>query len=83
MPLQMSAEKKQRLVESIKRFFLEEWEEEIGDLKASLVLDFCVKEIGPTLYNRAIADAQAYLQDRVSDLDGACYEPEFGYWKKK
>ena len=83
MPLQLPAEKKQRLVESIKRFFLEEWEEEIGDLKASLVLDFCVKEIGPTLYNRAIADAQAYLQDRVGDLDGACYEPEFGYWKKK
>ena len=33
-------------------------EDEIGDLKASLLLDFFVKEVGPSIYNKAIANAQ-------------------------
>lgn len=82
MTIDVSKEAKKRLIESIRRYFEENMEEEIGDLKAELVLDFCLREIGPTIYNGAISDAQAYLQDKVSDLDGSCYEPEFGYWKK-
>ena len=83
MGIQVSKEAKQRLIESIKRFFTEEMDEEIGDLKASLLLDFCLKEIGPTAYNCAIVDAQSYLQDKVTDMDGSCYEPEFSYWRKQ
>lgn len=82
MAIEVTKEAKQRLIESIKRYFAENMEEEIGDLKASLLLDFCLKEIGPTIYNRAISDAQAYIQDRVTDADGSCHEPEFGYWQK-
>ena len=22
------------------------------------------------------------MQDMVSEIDGTCYEPEFGYWKR-
>lgn len=47
-----------------------------------LLLDFFLKEIAPTVYNGAISDAQTYLRDRVGDLEGACYEPEFAYWAK-
>ena len=72
----------QQLIPSIKRYFVEHMDEEIGDLKASLLLEFCLKEIGPSIYNQAIADAQAYLHDKVTDLDGSCFEPEFGYWRK-
>jgi uncharacterized protein (DUF2164 family) len=46
------------------------------------VLEFCLREIGPTIYNQAIADAQTYFQDKVSDLGGARYEPESGFWKR-
>ncbi len=82
MAIELAEQTKQRLIESIKRYFEESMDEQIGDLKASLVLDFCLKEIGPSIYNQAITDAQAYMQERVSDLDGTCYEPEFGYWRK-
>lgn len=82
MAIEVSKEAKQRFVESIRRYFAEEMDEEIGDLKASLLLDFCLKEVAPTVYNIAIADAQAYLQDKVADVEGSCYEQEFGYWKK-
>ena len=30
-------------------------------------------------YNQAIADAQARMSEMVDELDGTCYEPEFGY----
>jgi hypothetical protein len=32
------------------------------------------------VYNQAVADAQTFLQARVADLEGVCYEEEFGYW---
>ena len=80
MAITFSRETHARLLASIKRYFLERDHEEVGELKASLLLDFFLKEIGPSIYNRAVADAQAYMQERVGDLDGSCYEPELGYW---
>jgi len=71
---------KQRMIASIKRYSAENMEEEIGELKAELLLDFFLKEIGPSIYNQAIADAQAYFQEKTGDLDGSCFQPEFGYW---
>ena len=81
MAISLAQKAKKQAIQSIKRFIAENYEEEIGDLKADLLLDFFLKEIGPTVYNLAISDAQAYLQDKVVDIDGSCYEPEFGYWK--
>jgi uncharacterized protein (DUF2164 family) len=81
MAITLSPEKTTQLQTSIRKFFAEHMDDEIGDLKAMLLLDYCLKEIGPAVYNRAIADAQTYFQGRVSDLEGVCYEPEFSYWK--
>jgi uncharacterized protein (DUF2164 family) len=83
MTLNLADETQKRLVASIRRFFEEEMDEPIGELKALRVLDFCVREVAPSVYNQAIADAQAYLTDSVADLSGARYEAEFDYWKKK
>ena len=83
MSIRLSKETEKRLIGSIQRYFSENMEEPIGDLKAALLLDFCVQEIGPTVYNRAIADAQAQLQDRVADLNSSCYQNEFGYWNRQ
>lgn len=82
MAVRLSEDAKQQALASIKRFVSETLEEDIGDLKAALVLEFCLKEIGPSIYNQAIADAQTSIRDKVEDLDGTCYEPEFSYWKK-
>ena len=74
-------ETSERLVASIRRYFKEQREEELGELQAKLLLDFVLAEIGPSIYNLAVTDAQTYLRDRVADLDGACFQPEFGYWQ--
>jgi len=81
LAISLTKEAKKQAIQSIKKYIAENFEEEIGDLKADLLLDFFLKEIGPTIYNHAISDAQAYLQDKVVDLDGSCYETEFGYWE--
>jgi uncharacterized protein (DUF2164 family) len=82
MPIELSRETSKALIPSIQRYFREMLEEEIGDLKAQLLLDFFLREIGPTVYNQAIHDAQAYFQEKVTDLDASCYFPERSYWKK-
>lgn len=82
MAIELPKETKERLVASIKRYFEEALERQIGDLKASLLLDFILKEMGPSIFNQAIADAQARMSEMVDEIDGTCYEPEFGYWKK-
>ena len=64
---------------AIKQFRAETMEQEIGDLKASFFLDFCLREIGPVIYNQAISNAQSFMQEKLIDLESACYEPERGY----
>jgi uncharacterized protein (DUF2164 family) len=82
MAIQLFKETQKTLVASIQRYFAEHMDEEIGDLKAMLLLDFVLQEVGPSVYNQAITDAQAHMLERVNDLDGSCYELEFAYWKK-
>ncbi len=82
MSIKLSTEQTKQLQASIRRYVAENLDEEIGDLKAALFLEFCVAEIGAVVYNQAIADAQAYFQDRAGDLDGVCHENEFTYWQR-
>lgn len=82
MPIELSKQARADAVASIKRYFDENMPEPIGDLPAGLLLNFFIEEIGPVIYNRAIADAQTRIQQRVSDLDGELYEAEFEYWPK-
>ncbi len=83
MPVTLSDDAKQKAVGSIRRYFTEQLEQELGELPAKLLLEFFLQEMGPTVYNLAIADAQVYFRERVADLEGACYEPEFAYWKRR
>jgi uncharacterized protein (DUF2164 family) len=68
-------------VASIQRYF-EENLDPIGDLPAGLLLNFFLEEIGPAVYNQAVADAQARLQQQLSDLSGELYADEFQYWPR-
>ncbi len=69
-------------IASIQRYFEENMPEPIGDLPAGLLLNFFIEEIGPAIYNQAVADAQVRMQLRVSDLNGELFADEFQYWPK-
>jgi uncharacterized protein (DUF2164 family) len=82
MAITLSDDETKTSIASIKRYFVERLDQDIGDLKARLLLEFFLDEIGPSVYNGAVSDAQTYLRDRVADLDGACFVPEFSYWPR-
>ena len=79
MAIVLPDETKSDLIYAVKRYFLEERDEEIGDLQATFFFEFVLKEVGPSIYNQAIKDAQASLQSTVADLDLTLHEPESGY----
>lgn len=76
-------EARKHAVASIKRYCAEHLEQEIGELKAVLLLGYFLEELGPTIYNQAIADARTFFEDRAADLDGVCYQIEFPFWTGK
>ena len=76
MAIEFDNERKERIVRAIQSHFAEKLDQEIGHLAAELLLEFFVKQIGPAIYNQAVKDAQAFLQDKLLDLDGVLYQPE-------
>jgi len=80
--IEISKPERTAAIASLRRYFEENMTEPIGELPAGLLLNFFIEELGPTIYNRAIADAQARMQQRVSDLNGELYADEFQYWSK-
>ena len=82
MSIELHNETRQTLIASIQRYFNENMDEPIGNMAAGSLLNFVLEEIGPTIYNKAVTDAQARIQSRVMELDLEVYEDEFQYWTK-
>jgi uncharacterized protein (DUF2164 family) len=82
MNIELSKEARAQAVASIQRYFKENLTEPIGELPAGLLLNFFLEEVGPVVYNRAIADAQARMERMAVDLGGELYADEFQYWPR-
>jgi len=80
--IELSKQARGDAIASIQRYFEENMTEPIGELPAGLLLNFFVEEVGPAIYNQAVADAQSRMQQRVADLDGELYEEAFQYWSR-
>jgi len=82
MAIELSKDARQQAIASIERYFRENMDEPIGNVAAGGLLGFFLEEIGPAIYNRAVADAQERLQARVAEVDIEVHEEEFQYWRK-
>jgi uncharacterized protein (DUF2164 family) len=81
--IEVDADARKQAVASIERWFAENRDgEKIGNIAASGLLGFFLEEIGPLVYNQAVADVQERLQARVSELDIEAHEDPFTYWRK-
>ena len=58
------------MVSEIKKYFLKEREEEIGDLAAGLLLNFITERIAPEFYNKGVNDAYGYMSERLEEMLG-------------
>ena len=66
----LEKEVKEQIVIQVKKYFLDERDEEIGNLSAELLMDFMIKQVGPSIYNQAIKDAHALVSKKIEDLYG-------------
>jgi uncharacterized protein (DUF2164 family) len=82
MTIEIAKEARQQAIASIERYFRENMEEPIGNIAAGALLGFFLEEVGPIVYNKAVADAQERLQARISEVDLEVHEDEFQYWRK-
>jgi uncharacterized protein (DUF2164 family) len=83
MAIELSKEARAEAVKSIERYFEQEFDERIGNIRAAALLSFFMDEIGPSIYNKAVADVQERLLVRVTEVDVECHEDEFTYWRKQ
>lgn len=70
MEIELNKEVRVVLVENLKRYYWNERNEELSNLGAELLLDFIVNDIGPYIYNKAVDDSYAYMNERIEDLLG-------------
>jgi uncharacterized protein (DUF2164 family) len=63
-------DRKKALISEIKKYFMEEREEDLGDLAALMILDFFLEKLGPYIYNQGLEDAQAYMSEKLEDMYG-------------
>ena len=70
---ELKEDEKKILITDIKDFFVKEFDEELGDLRADLVLDFFLEKIGPKIYNLGVNDSRKWFREKFEDLDADFY----------
>ena len=76
MKIKLSEDRMKIVIKEVQSYFNNEHEETIGELKAEMLVDFFIKNLGPKIYNQAIDDANSFIHDKLIDLDGILYIPE-------
>lgn len=76
MRVRLSDDRKAALVRLLREYFEEHFDEPVSDFRAEGLIDFFVKELGPPVYNQGVRDACAYMQGKLTDVEGEVYEPE-------
>jgi len=76
MEIEFTVAQRSILRDKLKNYFEEHFDQEIGELKTTLLLDFLIEELGPAIYNQAIIDASGFIQQKLIDLEDEYYIPE-------
>lgn len=76
MRIELSDDRRARLLRSVRQHFLDEFDEPISDFRADALIDFFVRELGPPVYNQGVRDAARFVQEKLGDIEGDVYERE-------
>ena len=76
MPIQLSDDRRARVLTALRRHFDDEFDDPISDFRANGLLDLFLRELGPAVYNQGVRDACGFVQDKLGDIEGEIYEPE-------
>ena len=82
--IELPKDAQKQAVASIERYCREHLgdviEQPLGNVAAAGLLDFFLREIGPSVYNQGVAHAQARLVMRAGEIDIEVHEAEFDFW---
>lgn len=81
--IELDKQARAEAIASIERWCREHLDEPIGNVTAGGLLGFLLEEIGPSIYNRAVADVQERLRIRIDELELDVHEDEFQYWRRR
>lgn len=68
--IDLNKEAKQEMILAIKTYFLNERDEDLGDMAAGFILDFVLEKLAPHIYNQGVYDSYKYMGERTEDLLG-------------
>ena len=83
MAIELNKQAKAEALASLQRYLDENLEEGVGNIATGALLGFVLEEIGPAIYNQAVADVQERLSARIQELDLEVHEDEFRYWARR
>ncbi len=67
--VRLEPEQTQRVVTALQTLLDDNFEVRLGRFEVEELLDFFARECGPLYYNKAVADVQALLRERVDSLE--------------
>ena len=76
MKIRLSPDRRTALLETLTAYYTAEFEETLSAFRAEALLDFFVRELGPPVYNQGVRDAAAFVQAKLTDIEGEVYERE-------
>lgn len=76
MRIKLSDDRKTGITNALVGYFSSEFDEELSDYRAAGIVDFMLRQIGPSQYNQAITDVRKYMAAKIDELDTGFYEPE-------
>lgn len=83
MPLELTPPEIEQVIPSLQKYFREEFDHELSEMRSRFLLEYFMKEIGPLAYNRGVKDAEQYFRTKTEDLTGICFEQPLTYWTRK
>ena len=76
--IRLSPDRRASLLAALQRHFDSEFDEPLSAFRAEGLIDFFVQHLGPPVYNQGVRDATAYVQDKLTDIEGEILEHDAG-----
>ena len=62
-----------KLSAELRKLFESDFERQLSDYQARLLLERVIRLVGPAVYNRAVTDCAAYMSEAVTDLQAVVH----------
>ncbi|GHB71223.1 hypothetical protein GCM10008107_20930 [Psychrosphaera saromensis] len=66
--VKLSKQQQDAAIVKLQEYFQQELDRDLGQFEAEFLLEFIMKEVGSSIYNQALYDAQSLLTAKIEDV---------------